>query len=114
MPDPFDSKLFDTGLRPFFNDRVVIEAKRPNGTIRGTFAACIFRGMADPLSDGAIESTVATLTVLVAKTGEFAWNHPDDPPRIGDVVTIPCGASFAVTSRDDLVTDHYHLEARQI
>lgn len=113
MPDPFDSKIFDAAFKPFFNDRVVIEANRPDGAIRGTFAACVFQGVADPMSDGAIDTSVAAATVLVAKTGPEGWNRPDDPPRIGDVVTLACGVRFTITKRDDLVTDHYHLEARQ-
>ena len=112
MKNPFDSKAFESAFAPCFNDRVVIEANRPDGAIRGTFAACVFQGVADPMSDGAADTSVATATVLLAKTGPLAWNRPE-PPQIGDSVTLACGASFVVTRRDDLVTDHYQLEARQ-
>ena len=113
MPDPFDSKVFEKPFEVFFGDHVVIETKRSGLCSRQTCAAWVVDGgFADPMSDLAVETSGRVITVHVAKTGPLAWNDPN-PPQIGDVITLVCGVSFAVTKRDDLVTDHYQLEAKQ-
>lgn len=115
MSGYFSRKVFDPATKPMFDEHVVIEAVRPTDVIRGTFRACVFvNGYGDPLSEGALESDVKTATILVAKYGPDCWSRPDDPPRKGDIVTLETGVSFAVTERDELVSDHYHLEARQV
>ena len=113
MPDPFASKIFEEAFKPFFGDRVVIETKRSGLRARQTCAAWVVDGgFSDPMSDVAVETSARVITVHVAKTGPLAWNDPE-PPQIGNIITLVCGVSFAVTNRDDLVTDHYQLEARQ-
>lgn len=97
----------------FYTERVSLEAVRAGVTIRGTYAACVFPGTAaDPLAATASETEVVTATILIAKTGPFAWNQAD-PPRIGDKIHHD-GHVYAVTKRDDFVRDHYHLEARLV
>ena len=99
-------------FRPFFDARVGVEAQRCGMTYRGTYAACVFPADAmEPLTDVSFEAEGERVTILIAKVGPLAWNQPD-PPRVGDIITHE-GKRYAVTKRDEFVTDCYQLEARQ-
>ena len=105
-------KFPDNSFAVFFDEMIALEGKRPNGaTVRGTFAACVMPAeKLDPFAEDAAQSKIYKRGVLIAKTGDNAWNDRE-PPQIGDKLTIN-GTAWAVASVDPFCDDHYTLEVR--
>lgn len=113
MPIDFDNfKAF----APFFErDCVTIEWRNTRlETLRGTFSACVLdEALAgDPLAENDVEG-VATLTVLLATTGDNAWQD-QTPPRVGDIVSPWNRRRFRISSVKITAVDYITLSARAI
>lgn len=77
---------------PFFDDPVVVEAKRAGRTVRTTVRACVLdQGLDDPL----VETSAASDRRVIAVRVQTACLACLGAPAVGDVVAYN-GARFAV------------------
>lgn len=66
---------------------------------KGTIRCCVFPvENVDPFADVDSDSDVKRVSVLVQKP---RWYFKQERPRVGDVVTMPCGEKYRVAEVDD-------------
>jgi hypothetical protein len=101
---------------PFFDERVRVEAIRPEGKVSGSFLASVMPIEDDEVIDPSKADTERKrFTVLIPVKGEGAWNLAalGTAPQMGDKVTLCCALKTAVT-KVELMSDYYSLETREI
>ena len=115
MPGPFNSKLFAAALEPFYDKRVAFAAERPDGTHRGTLAACIFdEGYAEVFDEtSGTSSRIRQITLEVLGAD---WSAAlSTPPQIGDRFTSPTtGRKYAAFEVKPTVGEAWSVTAREV
>lgn len=94
----------------FLNDTIVVEARRGDRLVQGTFRACVIdNGFAPGIVDGDAESDVRTYSIQVA---ELAWVD-NTRPQVGDRITLEDDRLLAVSAVEKL-GGYWQLAAREV
>lgn len=113
MPNRFDipQPAFDV----FYDRRVAFAAERPDGTHRGTLAACIFdEGYAEVFDESS--GTSSRIRQITLEVRGFDWNAAlSTPPQIGDRFTSPTtGREYAASEVKPTVGEAWSITAREV
>jgi len=112
---PMTFHIPESAFAPFYDTPVAFAAERPDGTHRGTLAACIFdEGYAEVFDESS--GTSSRIRQITLEVRGFDWNAAlSTPPQIGDRFTSPTtGREYAASEVKPTVGEAWSITAREV